>query len=254
MNTASQTRFETLLEPHHDLLRGYVHRLVGHPSDAEDLVQDILLKALEKLPGLRSDGAFRGWLLSIATTTSIDHLRKTKRWRPLSQAYVEDECMENDVLRDEVIATTKNPEFEFDVREHIAFCFTCVARSLSPEDEAALVLREILDLSNKEAANALNVTESVLRHRLRAARSSMEETFGGLCALVNKEGICNQCAGFRGATAKERRGPSLPVLNHPETSWNVRMENVRAKHFDGGVSETLHSLLFSRIKRIENEN
>ncbi len=254
MPSPSQVKFETLLAPHQELLRGYVHRLVGHPGDAEDLVQDILVKALERLPSLRSDGAFRSWLMSIATSTSIDHLRKMKRWRPLSQTYVEQECAVNEELRNEVIATTNDPEFEYDVREHIAFCFTCVARSLKPEEETALVLKEILGLSNREGAAVQGVTESVFRHHLSAGRRSMEETYDGLCALVNKEGMCHQCAGFQGATASERRGPPLPVLNNRETSWNTRVEFARAKHFNGGVSETLHTLLFSRIKRIENEN
>ncbi len=132
------------------------------------------------------------------------------------ESCVEQECAEDDELRGKVIATTKDAEFEFDVRAHLSVCFTCVARSLEPEDEAAIVLREILSLSNREAADALGVTESVLRHKLRDARRAMEETFDGLCALVNEEGVWHQCAGFRGATGAERGGPSLPLLNNGE--------------------------------------
>jgi RNA polymerase sigma-70 factor (ECF subfamily) len=250
--TTSAKRFELLYAPHQDLLRGYVHRLIGNPGDADDVIQDVLIKALEKLPTLRSDAAFRGWLMKIATSTSLDHLRKAKRWRPFSQSYVEQECAENDELRGEVIATTKDAEFEFDVREHISFCFTCVARSLSPEEEAAVVLREVLSLSNREAADALGVTESVLRHRLSDGRRSMEKSFDGLCALVNKEGMCHQCEGFRGATAAERRGPRLPVLNNQDDLWGARLEQVRERQFEGGVSASLHNLLFENIKRLED--
>ncbi len=84
----------------------------------------------------------------------------------------------------------------------------------------------------------------------------MEAAFDGLCALVNKEGMCRQCAGFRDATAPERRGPQLPILNNPEvpsseTAWERRLAVVRETPFDGGVSTTLHDLLFDRIRRIE---
>lgn len=249
--TTSEKRFELLLVPHHDLLRGYVHRLIGHPSDAEDVIQDVLIKALEKLPTLRSDSAFRGWIMKIATSTSLDHLRQTTRWRPLSQSYVEQECAESDELRAEIVATTKDPEFEFDVREHISFCFTCVARSLNPEEEAAIVLREILQFSNREAADALGLTESALRHKLSDGRRSMEKTFDGLCSLVNKKGMCRQCSGFRKATAPGRRGPSLPVLNNSENLWDTRLELVRERHFEDGASTSLHNLLFERIRRLE---
>lgn len=254
MTAAAHEKFEELLAPHNDLLRGYVHRLVGHPSDAEDLIQDILLKALERISTLRSEGAFRSWLMSIATSTSLDHLRKLGRWRPYSQSYVEQECADSEELRNEVIETTRDPEFEFDVREHISFCFTCVARSLEPEQEAAIILREVLGLSNREAAETLGVTESVLRHHLSDGRRSMEASFEGLCALVNKEGMCHQCSGFRSATAKERRGPALPVLNNSEDVWKARLQEVRAKNFEGGVSSALHTLLFTRIKRLEAQD
>ena len=129
-------------------------------------------------------------------------------------------------LRAEIVATTKDAEFEFDVREHTSFCFTCVARSRSPEQEAAIVLKEILSLTNSEAADALGVTKSVLRHRLSDGRRSMEKSFDGLCALVNKGGMCHQCAGFRNATALKRRGPTLPVLNNAANSWEARLEQV----------------------------
>ncbi|MBL4637217.1 MAG: RNA polymerase sigma factor [Kofleriaceae bacterium] len=166
----SEKRFEHLLAPHHDLVRGYIHRLVGHSADAEDVLQDVLVKALEKLPTLRKDSAFRAWIMRIATSTSLDYLRMKKRWRPLSQSYVEQECAENLELRAEVVEVTKDPEFAFDVREHIAFCFTCVARSLPPEQEAAIVLREILSFTNREAADVMELTESAVRHRLSDGR------------------------------------------------------------------------------------
>jgi hypothetical protein len=59
--------------------------------------------------------------------------------------------------------TLSAPAFTFDVGEHIAFCFTCVARSLSPEQEAAIILREVFEFSNLEAATMVGVSEPVLR-------------------------------------------------------------------------------------------
>ncbi len=243
-------RLDALLAPHRDALRGYVHRLIGHRADAEDVMQDVLLKALQRLHTLRDEQAFERWIYQLTSRTCIDHLRKKKRWRPFSQHYVETDCAANEDKRAEVVATTRDPEFEFDVREHIAFCFTCVGRSLPPEEHAAIVLRELVGLSNREAAETLGVTESVLRHRLSAGRRAMESTYEGLCALVGKQGICHQCVGFRNATAPERRGPALPVLSGPDP-WKARTRAARERHFRAGHSETLHDLLFERIRDLE---
>jgi len=245
-------RFESLLAPHAEVMAGYVHRLVGHPVDAEDLVQDIKLKAFERLSTLRSDEAFRGWLFTIATRTCLDHLRRQKRWRPYSQSYIEQECDEDASRRQQVIDATKDPEHSFDVREHIAFCFTCVGRSLPPIEAAALLLREVLGFTNREAAKILDLTESVLRRHLSSARTSMEAAFEGLCSLVNKEGICRQCSSFRSVMSDGKKGPALPVLDDRTEAWPRRLAVVRDSHFAGGVSTPLHDVLFQLIKNLES--
>ena len=237
--------FETLIAPHEDALRGYVHRMVGHPADAEDVLQTVLLKAFERRATLRSKAAFRSWLFQIAARTCIDHLRRQVRWRPFSQRYVEDECHATPSKREQVFGATQEPEFAYDVREHVAFCFACVGRSLEPEIQAAIVLRELLGFSNQEAADVLGMTEPTLRRRLAAGRRAMEQTFEGLCALINKDGVCRQCASFRHVSS--RKGPELPVLS----SWEARTSIARETHFLGGVSEGLHRVLFELLRDLE---
>ncbi len=244
------TQFESLLEPHRGLLRGYVYRMLGHAPDAEDVLQDTLLKAVERFESLRADAAFKSWIFQIATRTCLDHLRKKKRWRPFSQHYAEVECDGNVEERQKVIDSVRDADHAYDVREHIAFCFTCVGRSLEPEHQAALVLREILGFSNREAADVLGVTESVLRHRLSDARKSMRESFAGLCTLVSKEGLCWQCASFRKVTDKGRKGPDLPVLS--ENSWIERVAIARENHFVDGAASGLQDVLFDLIARLES--
>ena len=247
----SPDEFESLFAPHRDAVRAYVHRMIGHPGEAEDLIQDVSLKAFEKRGSLRSTASFRSWLFRIAATTCLDFLRKQARWRPFSQSHVEHECAQSEVLRQEVVDTTRDPEFAFDVYEHMAFCFTCVGRSLPPEQQAAIILREVVGFNNREAAQILGLSEPQLRHRLASGRQAMQDTYEGLCALVGKQGICHQCAGFRNATARARRGPSLPVLQDAPDPWAERIRAVRHKEFVGGVSQSLHDLIFERIRRLE---
>jgi RNA polymerase sigma-70 factor (ECF subfamily) len=161
-------------------------------------------------------------------------------------------------MRQEILNLVAAPDFSFDAHEHIAACFTCVGRSLPPVQEAALVLREIFEYTNQEAADALGVTEPVLRNHLAAARASMEKTYEGLCALVNKQGICHQCAGFRNTAGEGRKGPEVRPLgvegDGPEERFRKRLAIVRDAPFAGGRSQKLHDLLFDRIRRQERRD
>jgi RNA polymerase sigma-70 factor (ECF subfamily) len=247
--------FEKLVTPHLGTVRGLIHRMIGHPDDAADLLQESLLRAYDKIKTYRSDARFSTWLGSIAVHACLDHLRQQKRWRPYSQSYAEKHCASVPEMRQEILNVLQDAELSFDVREHIAACFTCVARSLDPMDEAAIVLREIFEYTNEEAARALGVTEPVLRNHLAAARASMQETFEGLCALVNKQGICHQCSGFRNTVPEPRKGPVVEPLGGDgepaEERMRRRLRIVRESPFEGGKSKKLHDLLFDRIRRQE---
>lgn len=246
--------FERLVAPHLGTLRGVVRRMVGHGGESDDLFQEALSRAFTGLRGFRGESSFRAWLLRIGVNACIDHLDRERRWRADAQIDAERECAESPPMRAEINAVLTDPEFAFDAHEHISACFTCVARSLPPKQEAALVLREILDLSNREAADTLGMTEPVLRNHLAAARQSMTEAFEGLCALVNKSGVCRQCTGFWKVTAENQRRRSGEALaSHaadPAESFRVRLAIVRETPFDGGVSQPLHDLLFDRFRRM----
>lgn len=245
--------FEDLLEPHIRGLRSLTYRMVGYREDARDLLQESMVRAWRGIGNFRSDSGFRTWLFAITTRVCIDYLRKQKRWCWDSQVAAEQECRKSPSLRQEVLATLSDPGFSFDVYEHIAFCFTCVARSLPPEEEVAVILREVFQFTNQEAARIVGVSESVFRHRLAAGRHAMQEIFDGLCALVKKQGACYQCSGLRENTPKERRGPAVPEIGDPEQShgerYRVRVHIMRNADLEGGRSRLLHDLVYSRIHR-----
>lgn len=109
-------------------------------------------------------------------------------------------------------------------------------------------MREVLGLSAHEAARALGITESVMRHHLAAARSEMTERFEGLCSLVNKGGVCYQCKGLREATPAERQGAAIP----PVASLDARIAVVRGADIDSGASQLMHDLFWRRTKELED--
>jgi RNA polymerase sigma-70 factor (ECF subfamily) len=141
------------------------------------------------------------------------------------------------------------PDAVFDAEEHVAYCFTCVGRSLDPEEQASLLLREVMGFSGAEAASALGVSEPVFRHRLERARGRMREAFDGLCSLVDKGGVCYQCRGLREGSPEGRRGGPLPEL----ATLDARLGCVRRADVDRGRSQPLHDLFWRRTRDIEEE-
>ena len=240
--------FQTLVRQARKPLRAVVRRLIGHPEDTEDIVQETLLRAWDGIAEFQGKSRFATWLCAIGTRLAIDHLRRQQRWRPEAQVAYANLCASSEEYGMEAMGAIMAPEFSYEVREHIAYCFVCVGRSLPPGDQAALVLRDVIGMDTREAAKALEVTESVLRHRLSAARKEMTQTFDGLCSLVSKQGICYQCKGLRDAAPEARRGEPVPTID----TMVERLAIVRNADIDTGKSQIMHDVFWQRTKQVED--
>src|SRR6185295_11567031 len=189
--------FIELVDPLRKPLFSYIYRMVTLRQDAEDLLQDVLVRVLQTLPSFRGEARFKTWLFGIATHACMDHLRSKKRWRVEAQLYGQYETEADENMIGELAALMHSPDFVFEMREHIAFCFSCISRTLEPDEQASIMLREVLGFSNQESAAMLEVSEPVFRHRLSSARSKMIGSYEGLCQLINKTGVCWQCKGLQ---------------------------------------------------------
>lgn len=231
-------------------IRGFLWRMIGHPEDCEDVTQAALAKAWKAIDRFDGKSAFSTWLTAIANRAAIDFLRSQNRWRAESQIAYANLCAESEEWQAEVIGPMSEPGFSFDARQHVAYCFVCIGRSLPPDEQAALVLRDIMEFSNREAANVLGTSESVLRHRLSTARQAMKGRYEGLCALVSKTGICHQCAGLGMAAEAVGAGKTdLPDVD----SFARRVEIVRAQNPHRMSNRSLQDVFFRRCKDIEEE-
>jgi RNA polymerase sigma-70 factor, ECF subfamily len=246
--------FGSLVEPWRRPLIGYIYRMVTHRQDAEDLLQDVLVRVLENIREYRGEAPFRSWLFGIATHVCLDHLRKKKRWRVEAQKIGEREAQADPEALPRLTELTRRPEFRFEIREHIAFCFSCVSRTLPPEQQAAITLKEVLGFTNQEAAGILSLSEPVFRHRLAAARQKMIGDFEGLCALINKAGICYQCKALREIAGKANRGPDLVQIDvapglalSPENLFDARLAIVRDSDLEDGRTRLMHDMFFESL-------
>jgi len=155
---------------------GYVYRLalkmVNNPQDAEDILQETFIKALEAFPQFEGRSKISTWLYRIATNEALMFLR-SKRPTPVSveQPYSQEESTQKPL---EIVDWCCLPEDEMltdEVRQYLNES----TEQLSDALKATFILRDIEKLSTKETAEILDISESAVKTRLHRARMELRK-------------------------------------------------------------------------------
>lgn len=163
------------LEPHRGAVWGLGYRMLGTPADADDLVQDTWLRALERPPRDVSRD-LRPWLITVAANLARDRLRARKR-----RAYV-GPWLPGPVLDVEGILEREHPTGDDDERspagrisrrESLRFAFLVALEALTPLQRAVLILRDVFDLDTEETAQALGTSTGNVKTTLHRARRAL---------------------------------------------------------------------------------
>lgn len=221
-------------------LKSYLLRITASVEDAEDIVQDTFIKASEKLAGFRGESSIKTWVFSIASNLAKDNLRAKKRW----PENVGDICKANalsdpDYFPQALQLHATSPQGQFELKEHITFCLTCISKSLPLEQQICLLLKEVYAFKVEEIATIVDTTEAMVKYYLHTGRSKMIKIFDGRCALINKEGACHQCS--------ELNGIFNPQQNTQEELMKIEMVRAAEK----GDKEQLFDLRMQIIKDID---
>jgi RNA polymerase sigma-70 factor (ECF subfamily) len=162
------------LARHRRLLWGLSYRMTGSVADADDVVQDTFVRALERPP--ERGGDVRPWLVRVAMNLAKDRLRARKRreykgcWLPAA--------LPDDAARDvEELASIEpedptSPARRYEILESVSLAFLLALEALSPQQRAVVLLCDVFDYPVKEAADALGTTAGnvkVVHHRARKA-------------------------------------------------------------------------------------
>lgn len=180
-------------------LKSYLLRMTASVHDTEDIVQDTYLKAYAKLNTFQGESSLKTWVFAIASNLAKDHLKSKKRWVENTTDICKEAAMKNQAFFQEAMYIREtSPQGKFEIKEHIAFCFTCVGKSLPLEQQLSLLLKEVYEFRVKEIAQILDQTEAMVKYYLHVARSKMVEIFDRRCSLINQTGICHQCTELNG--------------------------------------------------------
>ena len=176
-------------------LESYLYRLSANREDAKDLLHDTYLKVKQKKDSFQGNSSFKTWVFAIATNLAKDNRRIKNRWR----LEVQDECknasLSTPKYQQRIVGAFQNQtEQQFEIAEHINYCFTCIAKNLNLEQQVTIILKEFYHFKRREIAEILNKTEGVVKHLLLNGRKELQTRYEKRCALINKKGVCYQCA------------------------------------------------------------
>jgi RNA polymerase sigma-70 factor (ECF subfamily) len=167
------------LEQHRRELTAYCYRMLGSPFEAEDAVQDTLLRAWKSIDRFEGRSALRSWLYSIATNVCLDLLDgRERRARPMDLGPAREPIEANLSTLPEVTwiepLPAGDPAEVAESRETIRLAFVAALQHLPPRQRAVLILCEVLRWKAAEVAELLETSVASVNSALQRARATLE--------------------------------------------------------------------------------
>ncbi len=183
--TVAPSELERQLEQHRPELTGYCYRMLGSPFEAEDAVQETLLRAWRGFERFEGRAALRSWLYRIATNVCLDMLNgRARRARPmdLGPARAPDAANLNTLpeatwiepIPGSLVTTGADPAELVVTRETIRLAFVAALQHLPPRQRAVLILCEVLRWKAKEVAELLGTSVASVNSALQRARATLQ--------------------------------------------------------------------------------
>jgi RNA polymerase sigma-70 factor (ECF subfamily) len=156
--------FDQLVDAHRAELHAHCYRMLGSLEDADDALQETLLRAWRGLPGFAGRSSPRTWLYRIATNVCLKAIERRSKGTIV------------DPYPDEQLADGRAaPDARYERRESVELAFTAALQHLPATQRAVLILRDVLGFSAREAAEALDTTVASINSALQRARRAVDE-------------------------------------------------------------------------------
>jgi RNA polymerase sigma-70 factor (ECF subfamily) len=177
--------FRELVEPYRAQLRAHCYRMLGSLHDADDALQDAMLRAWRGMAGFEGRGSVRSWLYSIATNAAVDITRhRSRRELPVNfgpaagpggrvaEPVADPVWLEPYPDRWLTSDVGSSPEARYEQRESVELAFLVVLQRLPPRQRAVLILRDVMGFSAMEISSQLGTSVPSVNSALQRARAS----------------------------------------------------------------------------------
>jgi RNA polymerase sigma-70 factor (ECF subfamily) len=189
--------FDALVAPFRRELTAHCYRLTGSLSDADDLLQESLLRAWKGLGGYEGKASLRAWLYRIATNTCLTEIeRRPRRAMPADHGPPSDPMARpGEAILDPIwldpcpdalwMTAAPSPDVRISARESVAIAFIAAIQTLPPLQRAVLIFRDVLGWSAVEVAENLDTTVAAVNSALQRARETLERRREGTHDLLS---------------------------------------------------------------------
>jgi RNA polymerase sigma-70 factor (TIGR02960 family) len=162
-------------------LHVHCYRMLGSFEEAEDLVQETFLRAWRHRDSFEGGPGFRAWLYRIATNACLDAIRRNGRRAEEVSSFAEIPWLQPypDRLLDEIAPRDTEPDAVLVARETIELGFLALIQILPPRQRAVLIMRDVLEFSAQETADALETSVASVNSALQRARATLGDRAPG---------------------------------------------------------------------------
>ena len=181
----AREKFVEFVAPHRTELRAHCYRMTGSLQDADDLLQEALLRAWRGFAGFDGRASPRTWLYKITTNVCLDAFAQRKREpRSLPEflgppglgefTEMVDEPIWLEPCPDSFLQVPPTPEARYSARESVAFAFLVALQTLPAKQRAVLIARDVLGFSAERAAEFLELSVAAANSALQRARETLD--------------------------------------------------------------------------------
>jgi RNA polymerase sigma-70 factor, ECF subfamily len=181
---ANTHSYEVLVQRHMDRVYSMAYRVVGNKEDAEEIAQDVFLKAYYGLKTFEQRASFSTWLYRITTNRALDSLEKTRHHRETNVRFFGRAEHKGETAHDEVATlrpSSASPPETHVIQRELRDCIQRVLKSLDREQAHLLILRDYDDRSYDEIAQMLQAGLSAVKMRIHRARLAFQQLFSQFC-------------------------------------------------------------------------
>jgi RNA polymerase sigma-70 factor (TIGR02960 family) len=173
---SEEAAFAALAERRRRELHVHCYRMLASFEEAEDAVQETLLRAWRARESFDGSDLYRAWLYRIATNVCLDMLRRGSRRATTTRSFAEVPWIQPypDRLLDEVAPSEDEPDSVAVERETIELAFLAALQVLPPRQRAAFIVRDVLGWSANETAGLLETSVAAANSALQRARATMQ--------------------------------------------------------------------------------